>query len=78
MSNFEQMYSTVMSNCMKTGIKVNGRNGRVRQITAAQIRANLNDGFPVVTGKQIFPRSCFVEIGLITILKINLKTIKTN
>jgi thymidylate synthase len=46
---------------MKTGIKVNGRNGRVRQITAAQIRANVNEGFPVVTGKQIFPRSCFVE-----------------
>jgi thymidylate synthase len=78
MNNFEQMYSTVMSTCMKTGIKVNGRNGRVRQITAAQIRANLNDGVPVVTGKQIFPRSCFVETEWLLSGQSNIKFLNDN
>ena len=61
MNNYETIYSNIMSQCLKVGQKVIGRNGRVRQITAAQIRANLNEGFPVVTGKQIFPKSCFIE-----------------
>jgi thymidylate synthase len=78
MNNFEQMYSAVMSTCMKTGIKVNGRNGRVRQITAAQIRANVNEGFPVVTGKQIFPRSCFVETEWLLSGNTNIQFLNNN
>jgi thymidylate synthase len=61
MNNYEKKYSDILSNCLKSGNKVTGRNGKTRQITAAQIRADLNEGFPVVTGKQIFPKSCFIE-----------------
>jgi thymidylate synthase len=58
---------------MKKGIKVIGRNGITRQITGAQIKANLNEGFPVVTGKQIFPKSCFVETEWLLSGQCNIK-----
>lgn len=61
MNNFENHYSEILSYCLKKGDKVIGRNGKIRQISGAQIRANLKDGFPIVTGKQIFPKSCFIE-----------------
>lgn len=61
MNSFEKQYSDVLSHCLKKGEKVIGRNGKTRQISGAQIKANLNEGFPIVTGKQIFPKSCFIE-----------------
>lgn len=62
MNKFEKNYSDVIKLCCKSGSKIIGRNGRTRQITGAQIRASLLDGFPIVTGKQIFPKSIFVEL----------------
>ena len=61
MNNFEKIYGNVVSHCLKKGEIVIGRNGKVRQITGTQIRANLIEGFPVVTGKTIFPKTCFIE-----------------
>jgi thymidylate synthase len=61
MNNFEKHYCDVLSYCLKKGEKVIGRNGKTRQISGAQIKANINEGFPIVTGKQIFPKSCFIE-----------------
>jgi len=61
MNKFENEYSEVMKTCLKKGEKIRGRNGFIRQIVGAQIRANLLNGFPAVTGKKIFPKSCFIE-----------------
>lgn len=61
MNNFEKQYCEILSYCLKKGEKIKGRNGKTRQISGAQIRANLFNGFPIVTGKQIFPQSCFIE-----------------
>lgn len=62
MNNFEKEYSLLIKNCCKNGVKTKGRNGYVRQLTAVQVRANLKQGFPIVTGKQIFPKSVFTEL----------------
>lgn len=61
MNKFETQYSSIMSNCLKSGERLIGRNGRIRQITNANITADLRDGFPIVTGKKIFPKSSFIE-----------------
>jgi thymidylate synthase len=61
MNNYEKTYSKILNDCLNFGQRVLGRNGYTYQITATQIRANLNNGFPIVTGKQIFPKSCFIE-----------------
>lgn len=61
MNKFESNYSYIMSNCLKCGDKIVGRNGRIRQITNVTISANLKEGLPVVTGKKIFPKSSFIE-----------------
>lgn len=61
MNNYEKAYSKILNDCLNFGQRVLGRNGYTYQITATQIRANLIDGFPIVTGKQIFPNSCFIE-----------------
>jgi hypothetical protein len=59
MNNYETIYSNIMSQCLKVGQKVIGRNGRVRQITAAQIRANLNEGFPCCNWKANISKILF-------------------
>ena len=81
MNNFEKIYSNIMSDCLKKGEKIIGRNGKIRQITGAQIRANLLDGFPIVTGKKIYPKSCFIETewmlnGLTNIKWLNERGVK--
>lgn len=78
MNNYEKSYSELMTLCMRKGTKVIGRNGHVRQITGAQIRINLKDGFPVVTGKQIFPNSCFVETEWLLSGQSNIKFLNDN
>jgi thymidylate synthase len=67
-----------MSFCLKKGNKVLGRNGNTRQISGAQIRANLKEGFPVVTGKKIYPKSCFVETEWILSGKTNINFLHEN
>ena len=62
MNKFEKDYCLVLKNCINKGIDIRGRNGITRQITGAQIRADLRLGFPVTTGKQIFPKSVFTEV----------------
>jgi thymidylate synthase len=62
MNKFETQYSDIINQVCKKGSKVIGRNGKTRQITGVQIRANLQDGFPLVTGKQIFPKSVAIEL----------------
>lgn len=61
MNKFEEQYSALMREVLRDKNVVAGRNGRVRMKTAVQIRANLAEGFPLVTGKQIFPKSIAVE-----------------
>jgi thymidylate synthase len=61
MNNYEKSYSNILIDCLNSKELILGRNGYTKQITATQIRANLNDGFPIVTGKKIFPKSCFIE-----------------
>lgn len=61
MNKFEEQYSALMREVLRDKNIVTGRNGRVRMKTAIQIRANLAEGFPLVTGKQIFPKSIAVE-----------------
>jgi len=62
MSKFEKQYKQVLSEVLKAKNIVNGRNGKVRQITGVQIRADLREGFPLVTSKKIFPKSIAVEL----------------
>lgn len=61
MNNYESNYSSVIMQCLKNKNIVIGRNGKIRQIVGTQIRANLQEGFPIVTGKQIFPKTSFIE-----------------
>jgi thymidylate synthase len=78
MNNFEKGYSDIMSSCMKRGTKIIGRNGATRQISGAHIRANLKEGFPIVTGKQIYPKSCFVETEWLLSGQSNIKFLNAN
>jgi thymidylate synthase len=61
MNNYEKNYSSALKKCLHKGVIVDSRNGNVKQLTGIQIIANLKNGFPIVTGKQIFPKSCFIE-----------------
>lgn len=62
MNNFEKEYSKTVSLVCRKGEKIRGRNGSVRQLTNLTISADLSEGFPLVTGKKIFPKSVFIEL----------------
>ena len=81
MNKFEKQYSDIINNVCKKGSRVVGRNGKTRQITGVQIRTNLKDGFPLVTGKQIFPKSIAIELewmlkGLTNVNYLNSRGVK--
>lgn len=61
MNKFEQNYSAVIKQTLKSKVIVTGRNGRTRINTGVQLRANLKEGLPLVTGKKIFPSSIGIE-----------------
>lgn len=61
MNKYEKDYSNILLNCLNSNKLVLGRNGYTYQITGTQIRVNLKNGFPILTGKKIFPKSCFIE-----------------
>lgn len=61
MNKFEEQYSALMREVLRGKNIVTGRNGKVRMKTAVQLRADLREGFPLVTGKRIFPKSIAVE-----------------
>ena len=61
MNRFEENYSDVIHQVARKGKKINSRNGKTRQLTSVQIRADLSEGFPIVTGKKVFPKSMAVE-----------------
>jgi thymidylate synthase len=61
MNKYESKYVELLYECMHFGKPVEGRNGKTLQISGAQIRANMSNGFPIVTGKKIYPKTCFIE-----------------
>lgn len=78
MNKYEKSYSTVMKNCLKNGAKIIGRNGLIRQISGVQIKTNLKDGFPIVTGKKIYFKSCFIETEWLLSGQTNINFLNNN
>lgn len=78
MNNFENNYSNILNNILKEKNIVSGRNGKVLMKTAVQIRANLKDGFPLVTGKKIFPKTIAIETEWYLKGQTNIKFLNNN
>lgn len=73
MSKFETQYKETLSKVLKTKNIVSGRNGKVRQCSGVQLRADLREGFPLVTSKKIFPKSIAVELEWLLRGETNIK-----
>lgn len=78
MNRFEEDYSTLIKSVCRHGERIQGRNGKVRQITGTQIRAHLAEGFPIVTGKKVFPKSMFIETDWMLKGDTNIKFLNDN
>lgn len=81
MNKFEKEYSELLHKVCRHGEKLNSRNGKTRQLTNLTISADLSKGLPIVTGKKIFPKSCFIETewmlrGLTNVNWLNEKGVK--
>lgn len=75
---FEENYSKLISHVCRKGKRESSRNSKVRKITGAQIRADLSQGLPVVTGKKIYPKSSFIETQWLLEGKTNIKYLNDN
>ena len=78
MNNYEKDYSALLIDVLENGEKTESRNSIVFKKTACQLRVDLSEGLPVVTGKKIFPRSSFVEIEWLLSGDTNTKFLNDN
>ena len=61
MNQFEFFYQNHLKDVAYHGHKITGRNGDTRQIIGKQIQANLEEGFPIITARKVFPKTMGLE-----------------
>lgn len=61
MSNFEKQYKATLQNVLRKKNEIHGRNGVVRQQTGITVEANLEEGFPIITGRKAYFKNMLAE-----------------
>ncbi len=78
-NNIETEYLQVADTIMRKGLDMGNRTATpARDIFGVQMRANLNDGFPVFTTKKIFTKSLVIELLWFLKGDTNTKYLKDN
>ena len=63
MLNYEEQYSNLVGKILLEGDRKEGRNGFTRSIMGEQIKVDLRDGFPILNGRQLYPKGVFGELA---------------
>lgn len=61
MNKFEKTYCNILNKCLQKGDLINSRNGETLQLIGESIKVDVTKFLPVVTGKKIYPKTCFYE-----------------
>jgi len=61
-NNLDPQYNNLLKDILENGIKKQTRNGEVLSVFGRQIRHNMSDGFPLLTGKKMFFKGIVTEL----------------
>ena len=61
-NNLDPQYNNLLKDILENGIKKQTRNGEVISVFGRQIRHNMSDGFPLLTGKKMFFKGIVTEL----------------
>jgi thymidylate synthase len=61
-NNLDPQYNNLLKDILEKGIKKQTRNGEVLSMFGRQIRHNMSDGFPLLTGKKMFFKGIITEL----------------
>jgi thymidylate synthase len=62
MNKLDKDYQLLLQDILENGIKKQTRNGEVLSMFGRQIRHNMSDGFPLLTGKKMFFKGIVTEL----------------
>lgn len=62
MNKLDLDYQNLLKDILEKGIKKQTRNGEVLSVFGRQIRHNMSDGFPLLTGKKMFFKGIVTEL----------------
>lgn len=75
---FELDYVNLLERCIKTGQVLHSRNGATLNLSGPQLRADLRHGFPLLSGKKIFPKHFLHELKWMLNGDTNIKYLNDN
>ncbi len=78
MNNVDTQYINIMSNILNNGVYREGRNGGTYGLFGAQMRFNLQDGFPLLTTKKLHLKSIIHELIWFLSGDTNIKYLQDN
>jgi len=61
-NNLDPQYNNLLKDILENGIKKQTRNGEVLSVFGRQIRHNMSDGFPLLTGKKMYMKGIVTEL----------------
>jgi thymidylate synthase len=61
-NNLDPQYNKLLEDILENGTKKQTRNGEVISVFGRQIRHNMGDGFPLLTGKKMFWKGIVTEL----------------
>ena len=63
MNDFDKEYRRLVRDVLGRGTLVQGRNAQTYELFGRSVRFNLRQGFPLLTGRKLYPRGVFGELA---------------
>jgi thymidylate synthase len=77
-NNLDPQYNNLLKDILENGVKKQTRNGEVLSLFGRQIRHNMSDGFPLLTGKKMFFKGIVTELMWFLMGDTNIKYLVDN
>ena len=61
-NNLDPQYNNLLKDILENGVKKQTRNGDTLSVFSRQIRHNMSDGFPLLTGKKLYFKTIVTEL----------------
>ena len=61
-NNLDPQYNNLLKDILENGVKKQTRNGDTLSVFSRQIRHNMSDGFPLLTGKKLYFKGIVTEL----------------
>ena len=62
MNNLDKQYQSLLKDILEEGTLKTTRNGKTLSVFGRQIRHNMSDGFPLLTGKKLYFKGIVTEL----------------